>query len=144
MAQTLGRQPAFGCIAKCLVGLRTEPKLKALIDTARYSFLCLCVQVRLALEVVFEGAAGSASPDLGCVTGSPDGNVLRVCDVITLTHTPSASAGAPAKLTLEWEAGNLADTVADAVVAVVMQVRKPPCCCPMVVCTVLTHADTEA
>ena len=79
-----------------------------------------CVQVRLALEVVFEGAQGSASPDLGCVTGSPDGNVLRVCDVITLTHTPAP--GGAGKLALEWEAGSLADTVADAVVAVVMQV----------------------
>ena len=88
--------------------------------------LTMVLQVRLALEVVFEGAQGSSSPDLGCVVGSPDGNILRVCDAITLTHTPAASAGSPARLGLEWEAGTLADTVADAVVAVLMQV--PPAC----------------
>lgn len=77
-----------------------------------------CQQVRLALEVVFEGMQGSASPDLGSVIGSADGNVLRVCNAVTLSHTP----GALATLALAWEAGTLADTVADAVVAVIMQV----------------------
>lgn len=81
-----------------------------------------CLQVRLALEVVFEGAGGSSSPDLGCVTGSLDGNTLRVADAVLLVHTPSRVPGVPARLALEWEAGNLADTVADAVVAVIMQV----------------------
>ena len=97
-------------------------------------------QVRLALEVVFEGAQGSSSPDLGCVSGSPDGNILRVCDVITLTHTPAPSgSSAPAKLLLDWEAGTLADTVADAVVAVIMQVptRRLMLGCAILFCMIL-------
>ena len=80
------------------------------------------MQVRLALEIIFEGAQGSTSPDLGCVTGSPDGNTLRICDVVMLTHIPSTTARSPPQLIIDWEAGTLANTVADAVVAVIMQV----------------------
>ncbi|KAK9801371.1 hypothetical protein WJX73_002407 [Symbiochloris irregularis] len=97
-----------------------------IVQQQTLALTCPFSQVRLALEVVFEGAGGSSSPDLGCVTGSLDGNTLRVADAVLLVHTPSPAPGVPARLALEWEAGNLADTVADAVVAVIMQASSEP------------------
>lgn len=97
-------------------------------------------QVRLALEVLFEGVQGVA-PDMGGVqTGSSSsgsttaqgkalstcGDVLRVADTLTLTHRPGAGAEGASAL-LEWEGGPVGDVVADAVIAVILQV--PGRCC---------------
>ena len=41
------------------------------------------MQARLALEIVFEGAGGGATPDLGAIQGlQSDGNRLLVCGLV--------------------------------------------------------------
>lgn len=98
------------------------------------AFLLCSPQVRLALEVMFEGMCGGAA--LGGVQGNGQpagqGQVLRVGDAVTVTYVEgggaagaagsSAAAAAGPHLVLEWQGGSEADMVADAVVAVVLQV----------------------
>ena len=89
--------------------------------------------MRLALEVLFEGVQGVV-PHMGDVqassstsSGTADGKalstveVLRVADTLTLTHRPGTGSEAPSAL-LEWEGGPVGDVVADAVIAVILQV----------------------
>ncbi len=62
-------------------------------------------QVRLALEVMFEGVEGSGA--LGGVTGQPapgaaHGEILRVAGAVTLTHQPASGAQAE-HVVMEWE-----------------------------------------
>ncbi|PRW05865.1 Cleavage and polyadenylation specificity factor subunit 3 [Chlorella sorokiniana] len=88
-------------------------------------------EVRLALEMMFEGTQGAG--DLGRVdaAGSPSrsgAQMLRIGDAVTLTYQPSdaAASGASGTVVLEWCGGSDADMVADAVVAVVLQAAGQP------------------
>ena len=96
-----------------------------------------CMQVRLALEMMFEGTQGAG--DLGRVdsNGLPagKGQILRIGDAVTLTYQPSQAAsasgsdsgsGSGGHIVLEWCGGSDADMVADAVVAVVLGAAGQP------------------
>ena len=79
------------------------------------------LQVRLALEIIFEGVQGAS--DVGTVQAtSAAGDVLRIADMLTLTHQPAAGSGSSASLILEWEGGPMGDMLADAITAVILQV----------------------
>eukprot|EP00887_Chlorella_sp_A99_P001920 scaffold18.g1920.t1 len=97
-------------------------------------------EVRLALEIMFEGTQGAG--DLGRVqsNGLPagQGQLLRIGDAVTLAYHEGAAAG-PAgardggaagavgpHVVLEWCGGSEADMVADTVVAVVLQAAGEP------------------
>ncbi len=73
--------------------------------------------------MLFEGVYGNK--ELGGVAGSGDGRVLRVGGAVTVTHQPAGQPNGPQhdQLVLEWEGGALADTIADAIVTVILQVR---------------------
>lgn len=88
-------------------------------------------EVRLALEMMFEGTQGAG--DLGRVdaadsSGRGGAQMLRIGDAVTLTFQPSeaAASGASGTAVLEWCGGSDADMVADAVVAVVLQAAGQP------------------
>ena len=79
------------------------------------------LQVRLALEIIFEGVQGAS--DMGSVQGaSPSGDVLCIADMLTLSHQPASQQVNSATVTLEWEAGPMGDMLADAITAVILQV----------------------
>lgn len=64
--------------------------------------------------------------DVGTVQGaSAAGDVLRIADMLTLTHQPAAGPGSRGSLTLEWEGGPMGDMLADAIAAVILQVILP-------------------
>ena len=80
--------------------------------------------MRLALEIIFEGVQGAS--DVGTVQAtSAAGDVLRIADMLTLTHQPAPGPGSNASLTLEWEGGPMGDMLADAITAVILQVLTP-------------------
>ena len=84
------------------------------------------VQVRLALEVMFEGTKGDT--DLGQVTPGATQEpgvcqTLRVGDAVTVSYKPKDEGSDPAQVVLEWEGGSTSDMVADAVIAIVLQVH---------------------
>ena len=93
-------------------------------------------QVRLALEIMFEGTQGAG--DLGRVqsNGLPagQGQILRIGDAVTLAYQEGGASGGEAggaatpgpQVILEWFGGSEADMVADAVVAVVLQAAGEP------------------
>ena len=85
--------------------------------------------MRLALEVMFEGIQGAG--DLGHITsnGLPpgQGQLLRVGEAVTVMYkegTPQQPKQAPVAphVVLEWQGGSEADMIADAVVAILLQV----------------------
>lgn len=79
------------------------------------------LQVRLALEIIFEGVQGAT--DVGTVRGaSAVGDVLRIADMLTLTHQPAPEQGGSNSVILEWEGGPMGDMLADAITAVILQV----------------------
>ncbi|KAK9813025.1 hypothetical protein WJX72_007682 [[Myrmecia] bisecta] len=85
-------------------------------------------EVRLALEVMFEGVEGSGA--LGGVSGQPtpggaQGEILRVADAVTLTYKPAGTVQA-AQVLMEWESGPIGDLVSDAVIAVILQTSGEP------------------
>ena len=85
------------------------------------------LQVRLALEIIFEGVQGAS--DVGTVQAtSAAGDVLRIADMLTLTHQPAAGPVSSASLILEWEGGPMGDMLADAITAVILQVFAPATC----------------
>ena len=80
-------------------------------------------QVRAQLQLLIEGVEGTG--DIGTVDGEalPGGGcVLRIAHAVTVTHRP-AEGDTQEHVVLEWQAGTAADMVADAVVAVILQVR---------------------
>ncbi|CAL5219351.1 g1167 [Coccomyxa viridis] len=82
-------------------------------------------EVRLALEIIFEGVQGAS--DVGTVQAtSAAGDVLRIADMLTLTHQPAAGSGSSASLILEWEGGPMGDMLADAITAVILQASGEP------------------
>ncbi|KAL4445408.1 hypothetical protein ABPG77_011233 [Micractinium sp. CCAP 211/92] len=88
-------------------------------------------EVRLALEMMFEGTQGAG--DLGRVDavgklGGDAPKMLRIGDAVTLTYHPPAtsSSGGSGHAVLEWCGGSNADMVADAVVAVVLGAAGAP------------------
>ena len=85
-----------------------------------------CLQVRLALEMMFEGTQGAG--DLGRVDATTDqeGQVLRIGDAVTLTFQMAATGTSGGRVILEWCGGSDTDMVADAVVAVVLQSAGEP------------------
>ena len=79
------------------------------------------VQVRLALELMFEGVQGVG--DICSVTGDGKREALRMADAVTVVRMPAGPGGAPEEhLVVEWEGGAASDMLADAVVAVILQV----------------------
>ena len=81
-------------------------------------------QVRLALEVMFEGTKGDT--DLGSVRPAkpqaPDiSESLRVGDAVTVSYKAQQGAD-QAQVVLEWEGGSTSDMLADAIIAIVLQV----------------------
>lgn len=101
-------------------------------------------EVRLALELMFEGVHGAG--DLGHVqsNGLPmgQGQVLRIADLVTVAYQEAVDPAAgeeaadqagqgsatprPPHVILEWLGGPEADVVADAVVAVMLQAAGEP------------------
>ena len=68
---------------------------------------------------MFEGVEGSGQ--LGGVKGAGSKTAVRIGDLVSVTLEASATGGA-GHVILEWEAGAVADMVADAIVAVILQV----------------------
>ena len=88
------------------------------------------MQVRLALEVMFEGTKGDT--DLGQVTPNATqapgiSHSLRVGDAVTVDYKAKEGSD-PAHVILEWEGGSTSDMVADAVIAIILQVRSGSKC----------------
>ena len=73
-------------------------------------------EVRLALELMFEGVQGTG--DLGAVVSDAQsgGQVLRIGDTVTIGCDAEKS-----RILVEWMGGSEADMIADAVVAVILQ-----------------------
>lgn len=69
---------------------------------------------------MFEGVQGDG--ELGGVSGGPSRKSLRIADAITVTHVPGTEAGSAPYLLLEWEGGAVGDLLADATVALILQV----------------------
>lgn len=81
-------------------------------------------QVRLALEVMFEGTKGDT--DLAQITAivSQEAGVsqsLNVGNAVTISYK-AEERSYPAHVVLEWEGGSTSDMVADAVIAIILQV----------------------
>jgi len=75
-------------------------------------------EVRLALELMFEGIQGTG--DLGAVS-SEGGEVLRIGNMVTVAyHAGVEKKKTQDRLVLEWTGGAEADMIADAVVAVAL------------------------
>lgn len=70
---------------------------------------------------MFEGVQGDG--DLGGVTGGPSRESLRIADAITVTHMLGTEAGSAPHVLLEWEGGAVGDLLADATVALILQVN---------------------
>lgn len=89
-------------------------------------------EVRLALEVMFEGVEGaghlpvcSAKREGGEQQQEEEG--VQVGDIVLVLYRPAnAGLGYPAHVVLEWEGGAIGDMVADAVVAVLLQAAGEP------------------
>lgn len=76
------------------------------------------------MEVMFEGTKGDA--DLGQVTPgtSQEPGVtqsLKVGKLVTVSYKAEEDS-VPAHVVLEWEGGSTSDMVADAVIAIILQV----------------------
>eukprot|EP00195_Chlamydomonas_chlamydogama_P006597 CAMPEP_0202904758 /NCGR_PEP_ID=MMETSP1392-20130828/30978_1 /ASSEMBLY_ACC=CAM_ASM_000868 /TAXON_ID=225041 /ORGANISM="Chlamydomonas chlamydogama, Strain SAG 11-48b" /LENGTH=723 /DNA_ID=CAMNT_0049592553 /DNA_START=19 /DNA_END=2190 /DNA_ORIENTATION=+ len=85
--------------------------------------------LRLALEVMFEGVEGAGTVPVSGVRASEDqtegGPSVRVGDHVTVSYR-TASLGTDAHVVVEWEGGKVGDMVADAVVAVLLQAVGEP------------------
>lgn len=76
-------------------------------------------EVRLALELMFEGIQGTG--DLGAVNSEQGGEILRIGNMVTVAyHAGSSKKKSQDHLVLEWTGGAEADMIADAVVAVAL------------------------
>lgn len=87
-------------------------------------------QVRLAMELMFEGTRGGT--DLARVTASPSQEAgvsqsLKVGNAVTVSYKAQEGPH-PAHVVLEWEGGSTSDMVADAVIAIILQVHTMACC----------------
>lgn len=83
-------------------------------------------EVRLALELMFEGVQGTG--DLGAIQAH-GAEILRVGDLVTVSHQPASGlehADEEARVILEWTGGAEADMIADAVIAIVLQAAGQP------------------
>ncbi|KAG1655990.1 hypothetical protein FOA52_016318 [Chlamydomonas sp. UWO 241] len=97
-------------------------------------------ELRLALEVMFEGVEGAGTipvsgasspsasrgqtPEPKDTAQQPEELAVRVGDLVTVTYRPAASKpglGGEAHVLLEWAGGRVGDAVADAVAAVLLQ-----------------------
>jgi cleavage and polyadenylation specificity factor subunit 3 len=83
-------------------------------------------EVRLALELMFEGVQGTG--DLGAVSATSSGQLLRIGGAVTVAYErlegeekEKKEENKKARVVLEWTGGSDADMIADAVVAVVLQ-----------------------
>jgi cleavage and polyadenylation specificity factor subunit 3 len=95
-------------------------------------------EVRLALEVMFEGIEGSGclpvksvqpAAAAGSSSGQPPDGELAVCvgDIVMVRYRPGNPAlGYESHLVLEWAGGSKGDVVADAVLAVLLQAAGEP------------------
>ena len=102
------------------------------------------MQVRLALEVMFEGTKGDS--DLGQVTpGTTEepgvSESLRVGGAVSVSYKAD-QGGEPAHVVLQCEGGSTSDMVADAVIAIILQVSTP--CYHGSPCTRLLCLDSGA
>jgi len=112
--------------------LATHTRLRAAVVRQRQA-LPLVTEfgvVRLALEVLFEGAGGRC--ELGGAARAPRAarapatDALLVGGCVHVEHQPTAGPGGTPQLVLEWEGGGGADAVADAVVAAALQAGGEP------------------
>ena len=91
-------------------------------------------EVRLALELMFEGAGGRA--ELGGVTSPPAPSkaradssgaaIIRVGGCVDVEHAPGGGPGGGDQVVLTWAGGPGGDLVADAVVAVTLAAAGEP------------------
>ncbi len=102
-----------------LIGLNPHVPVSLCSSTHTVSLL----QVRLALELMFEGTQGTG--DLAQVTGTT-GEILRIGTAVTITYQAKTEQQPWPCVILEWEGGPMNDMIADAVIAVILQVRRPP------------------
>lgn len=114
LAIQLGRTLWYTFLALSWRGLLQEPHHSG-----------IGAQVRLALEVMFEGTKGDT--DLGQVTPGAmqepgASQSLRVGDAVSVSYK-AEEGGEPAHVVLEWEGGSTSDMVADAVIAIILQVH---------------------
>ena len=84
----------------------------------------LLSQIRLALEVMFEGTKGDT--DLAQITASATQEAgvsqsLNIGNLVTISYKAEEGSH-PAHVVLEWEGGSTSDMVADAVIAIILQV----------------------
>ncbi|KAL3156673.1 hypothetical protein ABBQ38_000954 [Trebouxia sp. C0009 RCD-2024] len=85
-------------------------------------------EVRLALEVMFEGTKGDT--DLGQVIARTPQEAgitqsLKVGNAVTVSYK-AEEGPQPAHVVLEWEGGSTSDMVADAVIAIILQSAGEP------------------
>eukprot|EP00891_Asterochloris_glomerata_P003167 jgi/Astpho2/3167/fgenesh1_pm.00052_%23_3_t len=80
-------------------------------------------EVRLALELMFEGTQGTG--DLAQVTGTT-GEILRIGTAVTITYQAKTEQQPRPCVILEWEGGPMNDMIADAVIAVILQSSGEP------------------
>ena len=86
--------------------------------------------MRLALEVMFEDTSTENTPLVG-VTAKAEphadgGQSLQIGNAVSISFKPQAGADA-AHIVLEWEGGSSSDMLADAVIAIVLQVHPLAC-----------------
>ena len=97
-------------------------------------------ELRLALEIMFEGVEGAGHIPVVSARSPPEvsnGNLtasskiegaeaVRIGEIVTVSYMPgNARKGSQDHVVLEWEGGAIGDIVADAVVAVILQVVQP-------------------
>lgn len=107
-------------------------------------------ELRLALEVAFEGVEGHGAVPVrgstapahakadgaeavkheggGAASSCPAAQVLDIGGVVSVTYHPPAAEepGARPHVVVEWRGGSVGDTAADAVIAVILQVAGEP------------------
>ena len=83
------------------------------------------MQVRLALEVMFEDTSTEGHAHVGVTSkAEPQANgsqALQIGNAVSVTFKPQEGTDA-AHIVLEWEGGSSSDMLADAVIAIVLQV----------------------
>ena len=82
------------------------------------------MEVRLALEIMFEGVEGHGHMPVTSTGGSPQGEEeICVAGLVTVTYKGGhPGRGVQPHVLVQWVGGSVDDMLADAVVAVILQV----------------------